>query len=106
MGRMRLYRRSGRPVKLAAAMTNVVQLRPSVGPGDQSVTTIAARGATAIVGLLTGIIERIEIAGAQVAVLDWPPLQIERAIQALLDATTSLEHAADALLDGDEDRCF
>lgn len=103
---MRLFRHRGRSVKLAAAMTNVVQLRPGVGLGDQSVTTTAARDATAIVGLLTGMIERIESAGAQVAVLDRPPLQIERTIQALLDATTSLEHAADALLHGAEDRCF
>jgi hypothetical protein len=104
MARMRLFRRSGRPVKLAAAMTNVVQLRPGVGSGDQSVTMTAARDATALVGLLAGMIERIESAGAQIAVLDRPPFQIERTIQALLDATTALEQAADALLDGDEDR--
>jgi hypothetical protein len=101
---MRLYRCSGRPVKLAAAMTNVVQLRPGVGSGDQSMTMTAARDATALVGLLSGMIERIESAGAQIVVLDRPPLQIERTIQALLDATTALEQAVDALLDGDEDR--
>ena len=89
---------------MAAAMTNVVQLRPGVGPGDQSVVTTAARDATALDGLLAGMIERIESAGAQVAVLDRPPLLIERTIQALLDATMALEQAADALLDGDENR--
>ena len=101
---MRLYRCSGRPVKLAAAMTNVVQLRPGVGSGDQSVTMTPARDATALAGLLAGMIERIESAGAQIVVLDRPPFQIERTIQALLDATTALEQATDALLDGDEDR--
>lgn len=47
------------------------------------------------------MIERIEIAGAQVALLDRPALQIERAIQALLDAATALEQAAGALRDGE-----
>lgn len=85
-------------------MTNVVPLRPGFRLGDQAVTTTAARDATAIVGLLSAMIERIESAGAQVAVLNRPPLQIERTVQALLDATTALEQAADVLLDGDEDR--
>lgn len=89
--------------KLALAMTNVVQLRPAVQPGDRAVTTTASRDATAVVGLLAAMIERIESAGARIVVLDRPPLQIERAVQALLDASTALEQAADALLD-DEDR--
>ena len=101
---MRRYRRSERSAKLAAAMTNVVQLRPAVRAGDQSVTTTAARDATALVGLLTGMIEQVEGAGAQVALLDRPGLQIERTIQALLDAATALEQATDALLDGGGDR--
>jgi|1185.fasta_scaffold442777_2 hypothetical protein len=99
----RLYRSGRRSAKLTA-MTNVVQLRPGVWPSDQSLVTTAARDATPLVGLLIGMIERVEGVGAQAALLDRPPLQIERIVQALLDAATALEQATDALLDGDDDR--
>jgi len=104
MSRAGLYGTLGHAAKLVAAMTNVVQLRPVVHPIGQGVATTAARDATAIAGLLTGMIDRVESLGAQIAVLDRAPLQIERIVQSLLDAATALEQAVDALLDGDEGR--
>ena len=96
MGRLRLYRFGGRSARLATAMTNVVELRPG-RPGDP--TAVALRDDAVLFGLLTGMIERIEGFGAQVTLLDRSPLQIERTVQALLDAATALEQAADALAD-------
>ena len=102
MGRARLYRRGGRSARLAAAMTNVVPLRPGAWPDGQGVTTTAARDATALVGLLTCLTEQIEGAGARVALLDRPALQIERVIQALFDATSALEQATDVLVESED----
>jgi len=102
MGRRRLYRFGGRSARLATAMTNVVELRPG-HPGDPTAAA-ALRSDAVLVGLLNGMIERIEGVGAQVALLNRSPLQIERTVQALLDAATALEQAADMLTDGREIR--
>lgn len=83
-------------------MTNVVELRPG-RPGDPTAAAALLNDAV-LVGLLTGLIERIEGVGAQVTLLDRSPLQIERTVQALLDAATALEQAADVLTDGGEIR--
>jgi hypothetical protein len=83
-------------------MTNVVELRPG-RPGDPTAAA-ALRSDAVLVGLLNGMIERIEGVGAQVALLNRSPLQIERTVQALLDAATALEQAADMLTDGRESR--
>ena len=96
------YWKGGRSGKLAAAMTNVVPLRPGAWPDGLGVTTTAARDATALVGRLACLVDQIESAGAQVALLDRPALQIERAIQMLFDAATALEQATDVLIEGDE----
>jgi len=96
MGRARPYRFGRRSAKLATAMTNVVEMRPG-RPGGP--TAAALRDDAVLFGLLTGMIERIEGFGAQVTLLDRSPLQIERTVQALLDAATALEQAADALAD-------
>ncbi len=81
-------------------MTNVIPLRP-VRPTPGGAAPDGAPDPASLPGLLSGMIERIEIAGAQVALLDRPALQIERTIQALLDAATALEQAAGALRDGE-----
>ena len=86
----------------ARIMTNVIPLRPRRPAPEPDVVTAAPWDRTALVGALACMIEQVEIAGAQVAVLDRPALQVERIIQFLMDATTSLECAVDALVDGYE----
>lgn len=82
-------------------MTNVVPFQSrSSSPARSNIAL--ARDTAALIADLVEIAEQIRNASAGASSLPYPALQIERAVQSLLDAITAIERAANALTDDGE----
>ena len=83
---------------LLVRMTNVVQLRAHLASAPATVS--AADRAAVVANLLTLSAGIREVAAEAAGLPHLAPVQLERAIQHLLDALHHLEEAADVLTDG------
>ena len=82
-------------------MTNVIPWRPR----DASLAEAAgdpAREVAALASDLVSLAEQVRAASLRASELQRPALQVERTVQALLDAVTALERGADVLTDEGE----
>ena len=78
-------------------MTNVV---PSVSRAHADLTAgpaAAARATTSVVADLVSVVAEIKESSARVLPLPNEPLEVERTLQALVDAISAIEHATEVL---------
>jgi hypothetical protein len=83
-------------------MSNVVPLKPRGSEGGRSEAAVAARETSALVSDLVDIMAGLKAASGRASTLPRPAIEIEQAIQLLLDAVACVERAAETLTDDGE----